>query len=214
MIKIEINTPEKLLEKSVFIAKENRLHNIAFFSTKLSINHFFKKVNLKEEHLVYDFTEKTKNGEYLNASISVLLKSMLFIDFKDKSLYRTESGILDISDIRRMIIPLKHKYNVKKIYIDNFQKVTCTSMGRWHLYNISDPASIFIWKERANEYKMALLYYMSKKFEIDFIIGNELNKEVSNPLKVSDIKFIGFGNSYDMVDKIVAYNNGNKFVLK
>ena len=210
MIKIEINTPENILEKAYNIANKDRLHYIAFFSTVLGVSKLYDKTGLSEKHLVHDFTEKPKSGEFLNTSFFLPLNSLLFVDFKDKSLYRNEKiDCLDIQHIRSMIIPLKYKYNVKSIYIDNFNKVECTMMGREKLWrtNYSNIARFEDWKERRNEYNMALLYYMSKKFEIDFIIGYELKKEVSNPLKVSDIKFMKFGNSYDMVDKISYYEN-------
>lgn len=187
MITIELNTAIQNLTNCFHIVSSKKDEPIALLSTELTINDFYNITNYGNDDLSIDFTGKTSQGNYLNASISVQLKSKLFIDFKDKSLYR-QNYDLNINHIRQMIIPLKYKHNVKTFYIDNFDKVKC---------DVSEKGEI------KHEFKMAQLYYMSHKFEIDFVIGKELENGILNAKKVSDIKFLNFGNSYDMIDKIV-----------
>lgn len=177
----------------------------AFLSTQLNLNKFLETTNHEEEHLVSDFTEKTSDGNYLNAAIVLPLHSMLFLDLQDKSFYRSkENQGLDMQQIQQMISSLKDNYDVRDIYIDNFNQVECFLMGRSDLWktNPSNLKQFEDWKERQMEYKMALLFYMSKKFDLHFHIAMQwLGKEK----KPSQIRFMNFGNIQDMVDEI-KYN--------
>lgn len=86
-----------------------------------------------------------------------------------------------------MIIPLKYKHNVKDIYIDNLDKISVKE-----LESIEN-------KEFVTEYKIIKLYYISKKFELNFYIGMQL---IGNEKKPKFIKHLTFGNSFDMIDVI------------
>lgn len=176
----------------------NKNKPIAFLSNQIEFEEFKSITQTQEEHLVYDFTEKTENGNYLNASISIPLASLLFIDLPDKSLYR--EGNLDIQHIRQMIIPLKYRFNVKDIYIDNFESVGCSLMGRDQLWR-TNPSNTTLWedwKDRQMEYKMALLFYMSRKFNLNFYIGMTWYGKEENP---KDIRFMRYGNIFDMINE-------------
>lgn len=190
---------QKRVQSCIEICDSEKNHPIAYFSTELSMNDFEEISNKKEAYLVHDFTEITDEGAYVNATISLPLASLLFVDFPDKSLFRTKEGFLDMEHIRKMIIPLKYKYNVKEIYIDNFHHVTCILMGRNVVWESKSIADIDFWKYRQMEYKLALLYHYSKKFELNFYIGMKLLVKEQQP---KNIKHLTFGNSFDMIDGI------------
>ena len=196
------NSSTQMLQTVYNLCCTEKNKHKAFLSTQLNLNEFLEITNHEEEHLVSDFTEKTNTGNYLNASISLPLNSMLFLDLQDKSFYRPdENQSLDIQQIQQMIIPLKDKYDVKDIYIDNFNKVQCFLMGRSDLWQ-TNPTNIKQfedWKERQMEYKMALLFYMSRKFDLNFHIGMQW---LSTEKKPSQIRFMDFGNIQNMVDEI------------
>lgn len=162
----------------------------AFISRELRSKDFLEITEKKEEHLVYDFSEETKNGQFLNATISLPLKSFLFLDLEDKSLHQNPKNLLDIQDIRRMIIPLKFKYNVKDIYIDNVHKVNVKALQSFEN------------EEFKTEYILAIFFYMSQKFNLNFHIGMELLSDVPKP---KFIKHLTYGNSYDLIDEF-GYN--------
>lgn len=189
-----------LIKKLHNQCSENKNKHIAFLSTEINAEEFYQELEIKEEFLVYDFVDK-KEESFLNSSISLPLNSMFFIDLPNKSLLRSNDENLDIQHIRNIIIPLKYKYNVKNIYIDNFHKITCNVMGRDLLWK-TNPSNFPLyedWKERQMEYKMALLFYMSRRFEINFHIGMKLEE---NELKPKSIKHLNYGNIYDMIDEI------------
>lgn len=211
--------------KTVFDACNSKQDNsIAFISRELYLKDFMNITEKKEEHLVYDFTDITDEGRYLNGTISLPLSSMLFIDLSDKSLYKDDFingdlehfqtqemiiqhinqtdklkpdykiirniGTIDIVSIRKMIITLKYKYNLKDIYIDNFDRVSVKDFKGFEN------------QEFVTEYKLAIFFYMSKKFNLNFHIGMELIKDEQKP---KFIKHLTYGNSFDMIDKI-EYN--------
>lgn len=190
-----------MLQEAHAICSAKANSPIAFLSTQTNLNEFLKLTTTKAEHLVYDFTEKTNEGHFLNATISILLASLLFMDLPDKSLYRHENQPLDIHHIRKMIIPFKYRYNVKHIYIDNFESIGCTLMGRDKLWktNPSNERLYEDWKDRQMEYKTALLFYMSRKFDVNFHIGMTWYRKEK---VAKDIRFMTYGNIYDMVDQI------------
>ena len=196
------NSSTQMLQRVYNLCCTEKNKNRAFLSIQLNLKEFLKITNHEEEHLVSDFTEKTNAGNYLNASISLPLNSMLFLDLKDKSFYRSNENFnLDIQQIQQMIIPLKDKYDVRDIYIDNFNKVQCFLMGRSDLWqtNSTNAKQFEDWKERQMEYKMALLFYMSRKFDLNFHIGMQW---LGTEKKPSQIRFMDFGNIQDMVDEI------------
>jgi hypothetical protein len=107
-----------------------------------------------------------------------------------------------------MIIPLKYRYNVKHIYIDHFETLDCALIGRDKLWktNSSNERLYEDWKDRQLEYKTALLFYMSRKFDINFHIGMTWYGNEKVP---KDIRFMNYGNIYDMVDQIEYVQTNN-----
>lgn len=170
----------------------------AFLSFHTRVNDFLEVTHKKQEHLISDYTAKSNSGNYLNATIALPLKSKLFLDLPDKSLYEKDNKKLDISDIRKMIIPLKYRHQVKDIYIDDFNNVSCKVMGRDQLTPSNSNYETKAIKEREMEYKIALLFYMSRKFELNFNIGMNLKNDIPKPKYVEHMTF---GNTYDMVDE-------------
>ncbi|MBU2525607.1 MAG: hypothetical protein KKC03_03295 [Bacteroidetes bacterium] len=204
MVKIlafnNLNDSSAQILKSVYKdCNKYKNRHTAFLSTRLKLDEFLVITEQQEAQLVYDFTEKTEKGGHLNASISILLNSLLFLDLPDKSLYRADDGVIDIAHLRKMIIPLKYRHKVKDIYIDNFYQVTCNLMGRNLVWEPKNTTDIKVWKDRQMEYKMALLFYMSRKFDLNFYIGME---QTSLEQKPRHIKGLTFGNTFDMVDEI------------
>lgn len=172
---------ENILKNVFGICDEKQNNPIAFISREISLNDFLKITDKKANDLIIEYSDKTED-KYLNASIYLELSSKLIIDLNDKSLYDN-----DLESIRRMIIPLKYKHNVKDIYIDNLDKINVTE-----LINFKN-------QEFITEYKIMKLYYISKKFELNFYIGMEL---IGNKEKPKFIKHLTFGNSFDMIDEI------------
>lgn len=206
MIKVQahnnLKSFSKQILKSVYqdCSSQKNQHK-AYLSIHTSIDDFLKITSKNIEHLVYDFSEKPESGVERYANIALPLASMLFLDLPDKSFYRNENRRLDIAHIRQMIIPLKFQHNVKDIYIDDFNSVSCNQMGRNKLWqtNPGNLRQFEDWKDRQMEYKMALLFYMSRKFDINFHIGMPWTSNKPNP---KHIKFMNFGHIYDMTDEI------------
>lgn len=208
MITIEINTAEKLLTSITNKVKTNRLFHCAFVSNDLNIERLFEISGLNDAHLV-----TTHNRDDDRATIALAFQSFLFVGFKDKSFYREQGFPIDIEHIRQQVLILKKDYDIKTIVIDNFDKVTATAMGRRILFT-KDRGAMFHWRTRRSEYNMALLYYISNKYDVNFIIGKELNNNISSPLKISAIKYLDFGCNYDMVDDIIDTQHNTNYKLK
>ncbi|MGZ0016907.1 hypothetical protein [Yeosuana sp. AK3] len=189
MIKIIFNSPKVILSNVITQVTTRCCNDISFVATKMPVNVLYEMTELNSTYCVTDYTEKTKRGSYLNACIYLPLLSKLFIDFKDMTLTRSHDKI-DIEDLRRLIIPLKYRHNIKTIFIDDFDDMSCN-----YLPNNAK-------QEVMHEYKMAKLYYMSHKFKLDFIIGKQVAFDTIKPQKVSDLKYMSFGNAFDMVDEV------------
>jgi len=172
---------ENILKNVFGICNEQQNSPITFISKEVSLNDFLKITNKKADDLILEYSDKTED-KYLHASIYLKLSSKLIIDLNDKSLYEN-----NLESIRRMIIPLKYKHNVKDIYIDNLDKISVKE-----LESVEN-------KEFISEYKIMKLYYISKKFELNFYIGMEL---IGNEEIPKFIKHLTFGNSFDMIDEI------------
>lgn len=206
MIKVQahnnLKSFSKQILKSVYkdCSSQKNQHK-AYLSIHTSIDDFLKITSKNMEHIVYDFSEKPESGVERHANIALPLASMLFLDLPDKSFFRSENESLDIEHIRQMIIPLKYQHNVKEVYIDDFNKISCNLMGRNKLWqtNPGNLKQFEDWKDRQMEYKMALLFYMSRKFDINFNIGMQWTSKAPDP---SHIRFMNFGHIYDMVDEI------------
>jgi len=208
---------EQFLLESLAITGNHRFQNVAFISTEMEQETFHKIALSNQKQLVYNDIEKTENGNYSNASICLPKNSLLFLDLPDKSLYRNNDAVLDIQHIKRMIVPLKTKYDVATIIIDNIDKVECSLMGRNLLWqtNISNTANYEDWRERKHEYIISLLFYMARKFNLRIIFGKQMKEKTTLPIEISHIKYMNFGNAYDMIDEIIFFNeNGSLQKLK
>lgn len=178
------NQAVNILKNVYGICNENKNNSIAFITKEILLDEFLSITEKSKEDIIIEFTDKIED-KYLNASIFLELQSKLIFDLQDKTLFNN-----DIDSIRRMIIPLKYKHNVKDIFIDNLEKITVKELE--HIEN----------KEFVTEYKIMKLYYISKKFEVNFYIGIELLENVEHPKHIKDIKYRDI---YDMVDEI-KYN--------
>ena len=208
---------EQFLLESLAITGNHRFQNVAFISTEMEQETFHKITLSNQEQLVYNDIEKTEIDSAKNASICLPKNSLLFLDLPDKSLYRNDNGILDIQHIKRMIVPLKTKYGVTTIIIDNIDKVECRLMGRNLLWqtNVSNIANYEDWRERRHEYIISLLFYMAKKFNLRIIFGKQMMETTTLPIETAHIKYMNFGNAYDMIDEIMFWNeNGTLQKLK
>ena len=97
---------------------------LAFISLHLRFSDFLKFTKYKSDDIVSDYTERMTIDHYLNASLHLPLSSKLFLDLPDKSFYRNKNECLNMRDIRRMIIPLKYRHQVKNIYVDDFSSIS------------------------------------------------------------------------------------------
>jgi len=203
---------EQLLRESMAITGNHRFQNVAFIATEMEQEIVHKITLSNQEQLVYTDIEKTETDNYNNANICLPKSSLLFLDLPNKSLYRNNDGILDIEHIHRMIVPLKNKYNVETIIIDNIDKVDCSLMGRDLLWktNSSNISNYEDWRERKHEYIISLLFFMSRKFNVRIVFGKEMKKITTLSLKIAHIKYMNFGNAYDMVDEIMVWNENKK----
>lgn len=199
---------EQFLIESLDLTGNHRFQNVAFISTEIKQEIFYKISLSNQEQLVYVDVEKPTNGNCSNGNICLPKNSMLFLDLPDKSLHRNDDGILDIEHIHKIIVSLKNKYNAETIIIDNIDEVECFLMGRNELWktNISNTINYEDWKERRHEYLISLLFYMSRKFNVRIVFGKQIKKGTTLPIKISDINYLSFGNSYDMIDEIMYWD--------
>lgn len=137
------------------------------------------------------------------------LSSLLFFDFLDSNSSRQNNFPIDIEAIKQLVIFLKNKYDVKTFIIDDIDKITASAMGRQALYT-KDPAAIYHWKIRRSEYLLALLYFFSHKYNVDFILGKQKVKDSKPIITIDDIEYLDFGNNYDMIDAIIDKRNSKK----
>ena len=183
------------------------LRETLFISTEMNQELFFEVTNTDEEHLFYDYSKKVKNGEMECNSIILPKASLLFIDLPDNSVVRKETDYLDIEHIHSLIVSIKKKHQLFTVVIDNIDKVQCTLMGRESLWrtNISNAALYEDWKERRHEYIISLLYWLAAKYHVRIFIGKEMKSDISTPVKLSDLKYIPYGNSSKIIENFMFF---------
>ncbi len=170
--------------KTLFDACKTKSNQpIAFVSKELTAFDFENITGTSIKDFIEEHNGQTTKNDKLNACMYLPLQSKLFVDLCDKQCHNN-----DISSIRKLIIPLKYKHDVQNIYIDNLDKITVNQ-----LHNFEDRAF-------ETEYKLALLFYMSKKFHLHFFIGMPLLKEEAKP---KNIKHLNAGNCFDLIDYVI-----------
>ena len=200
---------KQLLEQAIETTIANKNHNLAYFSTSIKLSEFYKITNSNPEQVVYDFPDGNENKDSEKACFSILKSSIFFFDLPDKSLFREENGKLDIQHILSSVKTLKKDYNLKTVVIDNIDAIACTLMGREALWrtNAGNLNAFEDWKERRLEYLMALLFYISRKFDVSLIFG----KKTTTQIEEVNLKQLFPYNTFEMIDAFNLLNEKHRF---